>query len=123
MLRSVSSPPTACFSGNVALKVCEGTAQLIAHKLRAAFGGNLLRRLIGRLAAPTLRALYAQLDPGQYNGACLLGLRGVVVKSHGRSDSRAFERAIDCAVRSVQRGLPEQIGGRLSTAADTGSNG
>ncbi len=97
------------FSGNVALKVCEGTAQLIAHKLRVAFDGGIVRRLIGALAAPTLRALHSQLDPGQYNGACLLGVRGVVVKSHGRSDSGAFGRAIDCAVRSVQRGLPVQI--------------
>lgn len=102
------------FSGNVALKVCEGTAELIADKMRAAFGGGIARRLLGRLVAPTLRSLYAQLDPGQYNGACLLGLNGVVVKSHGRSDSSAFERAIDCAVRSVQRGLPEQIGRHLS---------
>ncbi len=101
------------FSGNVALKVCEGTAELIAGKLRAQFGRGIARRLLGCLLAPTLRSLYAQLDPGQYNGACLLGLRGVVVKSHGRSDSAAFERAIDCAVRSVQRGLPGQIAAHL----------
>lgn len=101
------------FNGNVALKVCEGTAGLIASKLRDAFTGNPVQRLIGRLAAPTLRRLYAQLDPGQYNGACLLGLRGVVVKSHGKSDSSAFERAIDCAVLSVQQELPLRIEQRL----------
>ena len=102
------------FNGNVALKVCEGTAELIADKLRAAFGGGgVVRRLLGALVAPTLRSLYAQLDPGQYNGACLLGLRGVVVKSHGKSSSDAFGRAIDCAVRSVQRALPAQIGRHL----------
>ncbi len=101
------------FNGNVALKVCEGTAELIAGKMRSTFGAGIGRRLLGWLVAPALRSLYAQLDPGQYNGACLLGLRGVVVKSHGKSDSRAFERAIDCAVRSVQRGLPEQIGRHL----------
>jgi glycerol-3-phosphate acyltransferase PlsX len=93
------------FAGNIALKVCEGTASLIAKKLREHFTRNVLARIAGIFAAPVLRALYRELDPQQYNGACLLGLRGVVVKSHGNSSIIGFESSIARAVNAVEKNL------------------
>jgi glycerol-3-phosphate acyltransferase PlsX len=105
------------FAGNVALKVCEGTAQLIGERLRERFARGALPRLLGAILDPLLAPLYAELDPRRYNGASLLGLRGVVVKSHGNSSAAAFERAIACAVTAVQQNLPERISQQLRLAA------
>jgi glycerol-3-phosphate acyltransferase PlsX len=104
------------FVGNVALKVCEGTAHLIADKLRAALSGNMAARLFAVAAKPALRELYAELDPQRYNGACLLGLRGIVVKSHGNSSALGFQRAIGRAVAAVERNLLDLIAQRLAAA-------
>lgn len=101
------------FAGNVALKACEGTAQFIAAKLRERFSSGVLPRLLGWFVKPVLRGLYAELDPHRYNGASLLGLRGVVVKSHGDSTAETFQRAIACAVTAVQHDLPGRIAQQL----------
>jgi phosphate acyltransferase len=93
------------FVGNVALKVCEGTARLVRDKIRAAFTGNALSRLLGAVAQPVLNVLRDELDPQRYNGAVLLGLRGVVVKSHGNSTALSFEQAIGVALRATQNDL------------------
>lgn len=97
------------FAGNIALKTCEGTASLISAKLRAQFSRTLLTRAVGALARPVLNALYRELDPQQYNGAVLLGVRGVVIKSHGNSSSAGFESAIARAVNAVDKDLPGLI--------------
>jgi len=102
------------FVGNVALKTCEGTARLIADKLRAALSGNIVARCLALLLKPALRGLYEQLDPQRYNGACLLGLRGIVVKSHGNSSALGFQRAIARAVEAVEQDLLGLIASRLS---------
>jgi glycerol-3-phosphate acyltransferase PlsX len=102
------------FVGNVALKVCEGTASLIADKLRAVLSASAPARLLALLARPTLRRLYAELDPQRYNGACLLGLQGIVVKSHGGSTAQGFERAIARAVSAVEQNLLGAIAQRLA---------
>lgn len=101
------------FAGNVALKVCEGTAQYIGERLQQQFTGTPLRRLLGMAVKPLLTALYAELDPRRYNGASLLGLGGVVVKSHGNSTPAAFERAIARTVTAVQQDLPGRISRQL----------
>lgn len=101
------------FAGNIALKVCEGTAALIAAKMRGQFTRNLFARAAGAIARPVLRALYRELDPQQYNGACLLGLRGIVVKSHGNSSPAAFAQAIGRAVNAVEKDLLGLIAQRL----------
>ena len=101
------------FAGNVALKTCEGTASLIAGKMRAQFSKNIFTRVAGALAGPVLEALYRELDPQQYNGAVLLGVRGVVIKSHGNSSSAGFESAIARAVNAVEKDLPGLIERRL----------
>jgi len=93
------------FTGNVALKTMEGLARLIAERTRREFRVSLPARLAGLVSAPVLRRLARQLDPRRYNGACMVGLRGVVVKSHGRADAMAFARALELAARAAEANL------------------
>lgn len=102
------------FTGNVALKVSEGTAQLIATKVQRQFFKNAWTKLSGWLARPVLNALYRELDPQQYNGACLLGLQGIVFKSHGNSTVAGFENAIERAINAVEKNLTELISEQLA---------
>ncbi len=97
------------FTGNVALKTMEGAAHLIADRLRSEFAANLLSRLAGLVARPVLKRAAAGLDPRRYNGACMVGLSGIVVKSHGGADSIAFARAIALATHAARRGLTAHI--------------
>lgn len=103
------------FVGNVALKSSEGVAGLIAHYMRAEFQRNLFTRLAGLVALPVLRSLRGRIDPRQYNGASLLGLRGIVLKSHGGADAFAFGRAIETAMLEVRKGVPRMIDQRLES--------
>jgi glycerol-3-phosphate acyltransferase PlsX len=98
------------FTGNVALKTMEGTAGLVAHYLRRAFTRNWLAKLQALLASPVLRKLAVEMDARNYNGATLVGLDGIVIKSHGSADAYAFQHAIDTAVIEVQNQVPQQIG-------------
>ena len=97
------------FTGNVALKTMEGVAGLIADRLRQEFQASFLDRLAGLVARPVLRRAAAGLDPRRYNGACMVGLAGIVVKSHGRADAVAFARAIGTAALAARCGLTEHI--------------
>lgn len=97
------------FTGNVALKTMEGAAHLIADRLRTEFSNGLYSRLAGLVARPVLRRAAAGLDPRRYNGACMVGLSGIVVKSHGGADSMAFSRAISLATLAARRGLTAHI--------------
>jgi glycerol-3-phosphate acyltransferase PlsX len=97
------------FVGNVALKTSEGLAKLMADQLRFEFKKNLVTRLAGLIALPVLRAFKRRLDPRRYNGASLLGLNGVIIKSHGSADVFAFEQAIVKAVEEVRGGLLRRI--------------
>jgi glycerol-3-phosphate acyltransferase PlsX len=97
------------FTGNVALKTMEGVAGLIVDRLRQEFQASFLDRLAGAIARPVLRRAAAGLDPRRYNGACMVGLTGIVVKSHGRADAVAFARAIGTAALAARRGLTERI--------------
>jgi phosphate acyltransferase len=97
------------FTGNVALKTMEGLARFIAERTRREFAASLAARLAGAVARPVLRRLAAQLDPRLYNGACMVGLRGVVVKSHGRADATAFARAIELAALAARGGLTTHV--------------
>jgi glycerol-3-phosphate acyltransferase PlsX len=107
------------FTGNVSLKTMEGAAALIADRLRREFQSSWRDRLAGLAARPVLRRVAASLDPRRYNGACMVGLTGVVVKSHGRADRVAFSRAIVTAALAARRRLTEHIAGAL---AAEGSN-
>jgi len=97
------------FSGNIALKTMEGTARLVSHFLEREFRGSLYGKLAGLIALPVLRSLRRRLDPRRYNGASLVGLNGIVIKSHGGADSVAFAQAIEVAMLEVEKGVPEQI--------------
>ncbi|MFP4075959.1 MAG: phosphate acyltransferase PlsX [Halochromatium sp.] len=90
------------FVGNVALKASEGVATLIARMLKRRFGRNLLSRLSGLVALPVLRGFRQDVDPRRYNGASLLGLRGIVIKSHGGADELAFEHALRIADQEIR---------------------
>ena len=101
------------FAGNIALKSSEGLARLISRKLQRSFSRNLYRRLLALLARPVLRELQVQLDPGRRNGASLLGLQGIVIKSHGGADRNCFSYALDQAVSEAQMNVPERISEQL----------
>lgn len=101
------------FVGNVALKASEGVASMLAHMARAEFERSWWRRLGALFAAPSLRSLRDRADPRRYNGASLLGLRGIVVKSHGSADALSFGRAIDEAVSQIEQAVPDRISSML----------
>lgn len=97
------------FTGNVVLKTAEGTAKLCASFLRGAMHASWLAKLGGLLAYGAFQQLKKQLDPRDYNGALLVGLQGVCVKSHGGTDARGFANAIGVAAKLVHEGLNERI--------------
>ena len=109
------------FVGNVALKSSEGVAKMIRSFLRAGFERNLLTRIGGLIALPVLRSLSQKIDPRRYNGASLLGLRGIVIKSHGGADKVAFKNAIQIAKKAVYSDVPNriarQVGAQLNRRA------
>jgi len=102
------------FIGNVALKASEGLAKMISVALKQAFSESLLTKMAGVVALPVLRAFRKRFDPRQYNGASLVGLRGIVVKSHGNADRTAFAKAIEIAVLEIENAVPDKIGQRVS---------
>lgn len=102
------------FVGNVALKASEGIATLLYHVLKEEFTRNLLTRAAAIVAYPVLMAFKRRIDPRRYNGATLIGLKGVVVKSHGSADALAFKYALHKAYAEAAYGVLEKIAQRLS---------
>jgi phosphate acyltransferase len=102
------------FVGNVALKASEGLAHLLTTCLREEFRRNVLTRAAGALAMPVIKAFRRRFDPRQYNGASLLGLRGIVIKSHGAADQLAFRVAIRRGADEAHSGLLDRIGERMA---------
>jgi len=109
------------FVGNVALKTSEGLAQMLAAYLREEFARNLFTRIAGTMALPVLNAFRRRVDHRRYNGASLLGLKGIVVKSHGSADSFGFrfaiQRAYEEARHDVLRGISDRMAGIHQKAA------
>jgi glycerol-3-phosphate acyltransferase PlsX len=105
------------FSGNVALKTMEGAARFIGSVMREEFSANPLRKLAAAAASPALRGLKDRLDPSAYNGASMVGLAGVVIKSHGGADRKAFASAVRVAMVEARKGVPTQIGGLMAAVA------
>ena len=103
------------FVGNVALKSSEGVARMISELIRMEFGRTAAGRLVGLLARPVLRGLAERLDPRSYNGASFVGLRGIVIKSHGSADVVAFKRAIVEAVAEIRKNVPERISEHIAS--------
>ncbi len=102
------------FVGNVTLKTSEGLAQMLATYLREEFQRNLLTKFAGIFAGPVINAFKKRVDHRQYNGASLLGLRGIVIKSHGSADNYAFCAAIKRAVAEARGGMLRRISERVA---------
>ena len=97
------------FTGNVALKTGEGALKMVGDLLKQIFQGSIAGRMAYLLARPGLQRLRTWLDPRRYNGAVMLGLNGVVVKSHGGTDAEGFAHAVDVAMDMVTHGFNEKI--------------
>jgi len=104
------------FVGNVALKTAEGLAKMLRAFLTDEFKRSWFTYLCGAVAMPVLSAFKRRVDPARYNGASLLGLKGIVVKSHGSADSFGFENAIERAFDEVREGVLQRISQRLAAA-------
>jgi phosphate acyltransferase len=104
------------FVGNIALKTSEGLAQMVGTSLREEFKRNWLSRIAALIAMPVLAAFKRRFDHRRYNGATLIGLRGIVVKSHGSADAFAFECAIGRAVDEVKSEVLERLMQRFGRA-------
>jgi glycerol-3-phosphate acyltransferase PlsX len=101
------------FIGNISLKTSEGLAKMISRFLSAEFKRNILTKLAGLIALPVLRSMRRRIDPRRYNGASLLGLRGIVVKSHGGADAVSFENAIAIAKKEVKADIANRIAAKV----------
>ena len=97
------------FVGNVALKTTEGLAQMLGGFLREEFNRNMFTKLAGLIATPVLKTFKRRVDPRRYNGASLLGLKGIVLKSHGSADAFAFFCAIERAAEEARGGMLHHI--------------
>jgi glycerol-3-phosphate acyltransferase PlsX len=97
------------FVGNISLKTMEGVAKMIATMMREEFNSSILSRLAGLVAWPVLRRFKKRVDPRRYNGASMLGLTGIVIKSHGGTDVTGYANAIEIALLEVEKSVPEHI--------------
>lgn len=109
------------FIGNVALKSSEGVAKMIGHYMKAEFKRNLFTKLAALVALPVLNNLRRRIDPRAYNGAPLVGLRGVVVKSHGGTDTTGYRSAIAIAKKEVLADVATRISRRVEEQLDSGA--
>lgn len=110
------------FVGNVMLKTTEGVAKMFSHYLKQEFKRNIFTKLAALISIPVMMGLKARIDPREYNGASLVGLNGIVVKSHGNADAHSFATAIEEAVIEVEKNVPERIKHELETQLVEGRN-
>ena len=106
------------FSGNIALKTAEGVAELIVSFLQGSYKSSLISKIGYLLSKPALNRFKARIDPRRYNGAVLLGLNGIVVKSHGGTDAFGFSNAISSAISLIENNYNEEIKKKLSFFSD-----
>jgi glycerol-3-phosphate acyltransferase PlsX len=103
------------FTGNIALKSSEGLAKLVINEVKRQSQKNLYTRLLAKIAFPLLKSIYNSVNPDQYNGASLIGLRGIVIKSHGNAQKDAFYYAIVQAMKEAEMHLPDKIKTKIET--------
>ena len=108
------------FVGNVALKTSEGAAKFMIDLIKNSFKRNLLTKAAGFIALPVLKSLTKKLNPAIYNGATLVGLQGVVIKSHGHADAYSFARAIHTAKVQVQKNVLHLISNEITHTLQSG---
>lgn len=105
------------FVGNVALKSSEGVANMIVGGLKQEFKRNIFTKMAAIVAYPVLSALMRRMDHRRYNGAALLGLRGLVLKSHGSADKTGYEHALNRAYDAARNNLLGRVQSRIADAA------
>ncbi len=110
------------FTGNVALKASEGVAKLVGYHVKKEFSSSLYGKLSALITMPILKNIQNKIDPRRYNGASLLGLRGIVIKSHGGADRVSFASALEEAIKEVDMDVPERISLRLERLQNNGSS-
>ncbi len=110
------------FVGNAVLKASEGLARMLVRRVQATFEAHWSSRLVGWLARPALARLRGELDPVRYNGASLLGLDGIVIKSHGGADAAGFHYAVVRAAREVAHDLPACLAAELGQRRSAGAS-
>ena len=103
------------FTGNVALKTMEGLVSMLGSTLKTEYTRTPLRRLSALASLPVINAVKKRFDPRQHNGASMVGLKGVVIKSHGSADAYSFAHAIRVAIVEARKGVPSQLGRLLET--------
>ncbi|NDV90036.1 phosphate acyltransferase PlsX [Alteromonas sp. 345S023] len=103
------------FTGNVALKSSEGLAKLVINEVKRHSQRNFYSRLMAKIAFPLLKSIYNSVNPDQYNGASLIGLRGIVIKSHGNASKDAFYYAIVQAITEARMQVPDKIKTKIET--------
>lgn len=106
------------FVGNISLKSTEGAAKMISHFMRESFNRNIFTKLIALLALPVLKSFKKRVDHRRYNGASLLGLNKIVIKSHGGADAFSFSKAIEVAILEVEKSVPQRIDSHLDKLLD-----
>lgn len=97
------------FIGNIALKSIEGTAQTISKVINNAFNKNIISKIAMTIAYPIIKKIKENLNMNQYNGASLLGINGIVIKSHGKTSINAFESAIIEGINEIKHNIPKKI--------------
>ncbi len=105
------------FTGNIALKTMEGSAQFVYRQMVSYFRSGWINRVYALACWPFLYTIKKRLDPNRHNGAALVGLNGIVIKSHGSSNEVGWQQAIELAMREVAKGLNERIQGLWSNLA------
>ncbi len=108
------------FVGNVALKASEGIAKLLSNVLKESFTRNWMSKLMGVLASPVLSHVKKSMNPSQYNGASMLGLNGIVIKSHGSANEEAFQCAIAQAVSQIENNVVELVRDQITDFVNQG---
>lgn len=106
------------FVGNVALKSIEGAAKMFVTKLKDAFNKNMLTKLAAIMVSPILKAFKLSIDPRVFNGASFIGLRGLVIKSHGGADQFAFKSAIQLAQLEIKKDVIAKISAKVVTTLE-----
>ena len=101
------------FVGNIALKTSEGIAKFISSKLKSEFKKSIFTKMAGLSSAKVLNSFKKVVDPRRYNGASLLGLKGIIIKSHGGADSFAFNNSLQIALKEVKKDVPKCIDTKL----------
>lgn len=102
------------FVGNIALKTSEGVAKMMASFIKEEINKNWLNKLAGATAYPVWQGLKQKMNPSNYNGASLVGLTGIVIKSHGSADENSFAQAVNVAIQAVEQNIPALIAANLN---------